>query len=269
MKIFFLITTIVLFMNAQEIKGNASNQTIDYKGEAITVPVSAEQSNRITLPSRITDKLYSKEKNLIININGNQAFVKFAPIVETTKLKMDAEKEAKTQKTEIIYQKNSPTELHLVTEDDVTYTFILIPTQMDTQTIIVTNSKQKKKELSYKETLTPFKNLLDDLTKKILINEIVFGYEEEKKDELVASSPTIDINLKKIYRGSKLDVFKYELKSHSDKGEEVQERDLIPLVNKSIYRIVLYYDNEVLEIPPHGTAQALIFVQGNEEEVKK
>lgn len=268
-KILFLMTTIAFLLNAQEIKGNISNQTIDYKGETMTVPVSAEQSNKIVLPSRITDKWYSKEKNLIVDTNGNQAFVKFAPIVETTKLKMDAEKEAKTQKTEIVYQKNTPTELHLMAEDEITYTFILVPTQMDTQTIIVSNPKQKKKELSYKESLTPFKNLLDELTKKILVDETAFGYEVENKDESVASSPAIDIYLKKVYRGSKLDVFKYELKNYSDKGEEIQERDLIPLVNRSIYRIVLYYDNDVLEIPPHGIAQALIFVHGNEEEVKR
>lgn len=240
------------------------NQELDYNGEALTIPVSFEQTNRIVLPSKIVSKVFSKEKNAEIMINGNQAFVKFSPIVETTKIQMEAEKEAKPQKQEIKYMQSSPTELYLLAEDDVTYSFILVPSKIDAQTITVTNKKLKKKELDYKEAQTPFRNNLDDITKKIFSGKTVAGYESEPKHEEIASSSSIDIVLKEVLRGSKLNIFKFELKNKTQKGVEVQERDLIGLTDKSIYRIAIYYDNEVLEIPPHGSAQAIIVVANDE-----
>lgn len=250
------------FSHAQD---SNTNKEIEYKGETLTIPVSFEQTNLIVLPSNIASKVDSKEKNLEVAINGKQAFVKFSPTIETTKLQMDAEKEAKQQKQEIKYQKGVPAELFLLADDGVTYSFILMPSQMDSQTITINNKAQKRKELSFKESQTPFKNNLDSLTKKILSEQTLSGYEVEKRNEQVASSSKIDIELKQIFRGAKLDIFLFSLINKTSIGEEVQERDLIPLLdNKSIYRIVLFYDNDVLEIPPRGTAKALVFVAADE-----
>lgn len=177
---------------------------------------------------------------------------------------MEAEKEAKPQKQEIEYTQSNPTELYLLAEDGVTYSFILVPSKLDAQTITVTNKSLKKKELSYKESQTPFKNTLDDITKKIFIGDTIAGYEVAKQNEEVASSDSIDIVLTDIFKGAKLNIYKFQLINKLDKGVEIQERDLIPLVNKSIYRIAIYYDNDVLEIPPKSKASAIIVVANDE-----
>lgn len=259
-KIFILIVGIGTALFAQ----SPLSQELDYNGEALTVPVSFEQTNRIVLPSKIESKVFSKEKNAEIVTNGNQAFIKFSPIMETTKIQMEAEKEAKPQKQEIKYQQSGPVELYLLAEDGVTYTFILVPSKVDAQTITITNKKKQKKELDYKETQTPFKTNLDEITKKVFSGKSISGYESELKSEEVASSSSINIVLKEALRGAKLTIFKFELKNKTNKGVEVQERDLIGLTDKSIYRIALYYDNDVLEIPPMGVAHAVIIVANDE-----
>ena len=259
-RIMVLIVSLSFVLNAK----SPLNQDVDYQGEALSVPVSVEQTNRIVLPSKIVSKVFSKEKNLEILVNGNQAFIKFSPTVETTKIQLESEKEAKPQKQEIKYVQSTPTELYLLAEDDVTYAFILVPSKIDAQTITVTNKKHAKHVLSYKEAQTPFRNTLDDLTKKIFSGKQIAGYEREPKEEELATSLSIDCTLKEVLRGAKLLVYRVELKNKTQKGLEVQERDLIALTDKPIYRIALYYDNEVLEIPPYSTAQALMIVANDE-----
>ena len=261
-KVLLLVFCMCVSLSA---KSNMLNQEIEYTGETVTIPVSMEQPNRIVLPTKITSKVFSKEKNLEIAINENQAFVKFSPIIETTKLQMEAEKEAKPQKQEIHYQKSDPTALYLLTEDDVTYSFILVPSQMDAQTIIVNNNKKKKKELSYKENQLPFRNVLDNLTKTIFSGKEPTGYEIEKRNDDIASSSKINIVLTEVFRGAKLDVFKYKLINKSSTGASVEERDLIPLLDKSIYRISIYFDNEVYEIATNGYEEAIIVVASDED----
>ncbi len=242
----------------------AKNQIIDYKGEAVTLPLSAEQTNRIVLPSKITSKVFSKEKNLEVAITDKQAFVKFSPIVEATKIKMDAEKEAKLQKQELRYQDATPVELHLLAEDNNTYTFILVPSAMDAQTVIVENTKQKKKELEFKESQTPFRNTLDDLTKKVFSEKELHGYSSEIRGETLATGE-VDIVLTEALRGAKLDVFVVNITNTKNEPTVIQERDLISLVsNKSIYRIAIFYDNEIYEIPPYGAAKAILIVAAEE-----
>lgn len=240
------------------------NQEWDYQGVALSVPVSFEQTNRIVLPSKIVSKVFSKEKNLEIVTNGNQAFIKFSPIVETTKIQMEAEKEAKPQKQEIKYVQTGPTELYLLAEDDETYSFILVPSKIDAQTITVTHTTIQKKELDYKETHTPFRNTLDALTQKIFSSKRLVGYESEVRYEEVASSIMIDIMHTQTFKGSKLTVFKFELHNKTNKGIEVQERDLMALTDQPIYRIALYYDNDIMEIPPYAKATAIIVVANDE-----
>ena len=260
-----IFSALIIFTNTVY----ASNQNIEYKGETITIPVSVEQTNRIVLPSRIVSKIVSKEKNVEIALNEREAFVKFSPVIEITKTQMEAEKEQKEQKREVKYQSNAPVEIYLLTEDKVTYSLILVPSKMDTQNIIINNAQQRKKELDFKESQLPLRNNLDDITKKVLTSKTLSGYEVQKRNEEVASSTELSIVLSEILKGYKFDVYKYSLINKTSDKVELQERDLIPLAdNKSIYRIVIYYDNEVYEIPPRGTVQALIIVAAETEEVK-
>lgn len=261
-KFTLIITALVISLVAKEL--STTSQEVEYKGDAITIPVSKEQTNIIVLPAKITSKVFPKEKNLEISVTGNQAFVKFAPTVETTKSQMEAEKEAKVQKQEIKYTQSTPTDIHLLADDDITYSFILVPSTMDSQTITVNNKQQKKKELSFKESQTPFINNMNDITKKILSGKSLAGYEVQERNEEVATSEKINIVLKKVIKGAKYDVFKLSLINKTNQGVELEERNLIGIVDRPTYRIAIFYDNDVYEIPPQGTADAIVIVASEE-----
>lgn len=248
-------------------KETTNNQTIEFKSETITIPVSVEQINRIVLPSKITSKVVSKEKNLEVSISGNQAFVKFAPIVEITKIQMEAEKEAKTQKQEIKYKESTATEIYFLADDDTTYSFILVPSKMDAQTITITNAKQKKKELSLKETQTPFMNNMANIVKQTFSGKPLAGYETEDRNEEIATSDNVNIVLVAVHRGVKYDIYKLSLLNKTSKGVALEERNLMGIIDKPTYLVSIFYDNDIYEIPPKGFAQALIIVasEGNKK----
>lgn len=261
-KVILLLITLAISLTAKEV--STTSQEVEYKGDTITVPVSKEQTNKIILPAKINSKVSPKEKNLEISITGNQAFVKFAPTVEITKSQMDAEKGAKVEKQEIKYTQSTPTDVHFLAEDDITYSFILVPSTMDSQTITVTNKQQKRKELSFKESQTPFINNLNDITKKFFSGKPLAGYEIQERNEEIATSEKINIILTKVVKGAKYDVFKLSLVNKTNQGVELEERNLIGIVDRPTYRIAIFYDNDVYEIPPKGAAEALVIVSSEE-----
>jgi len=254
-----LFFSFCIVLNAQEI----SNQEVEYKGQTITLPISSNQINRVVLPSSITSKIVSEEKNIEVEINGKEAFIKFSPIMETIKI-VDGTDTPEIEDQSITYIKNQPTEVFFVTKDQ-TYSFIFVPSQMDAQTILVNHKKKEKEELYFKEKSSPFINVITKLVKEAFTTEELKGYTRFEKDELLASNDQVDVTLKAIHEGANFDIYMLELKNKIASGVRVEERNFLGIVDRPVYAISIFYDNEVYEIPPFDTAQVAIIVTGDNQ----
>jgi conjugal transfer pilus assembly protein TraK len=96
--------------------------------EATTsVRLSSSDMNRISCPSDIREALTSSEKGLTIKITGKDAFVKFKV----------------TKKGDKFAYSTTPTELYVVCGDD-TFSMIIFPQRIPSQTIRLTSGKERK-----------------------------------------------------------------------------------------------------------------------------
>lgn len=137
---FLTFFTINVFASSTAI---INNQEVEYKDQTITIPVSSNQINRIVLPSEISSKIVSDEKNLEIEINGKEAFIKFSPIMETVRGVNPEDGTTQIEDQNIKYVSNQPAEVFFITKNK-TYSFILVPSKMDAQTILVNHKAQQK-----------------------------------------------------------------------------------------------------------------------------
>lgn len=253
----FIFFAMFAFLNASEI----NNQEVEYSGKTITLPVSAKQINRFVLPASIKSKIASSEKNIEIEINGSEAFVKFSPIMETIHKVNQHDNTSQIEDQKIVYASDGPAEVFFITEKQ-TYSFILVPSKMDAQTILVNHKQQDKKELEYREKSTPFSGLITDLIRDAFTKKELRGYTAITKNELLASNEQVDVILKTIHQGSSFDIYVSSLENKTDKGVKVEERNFLGIINRPVYGISIFYDNEIYEIPPYGNAQVAIVVAG-------
>jgi len=241
-----------------------SNQEIEYNGKTVTVPVSSSQINRIVLPSLIRSKIASDEKNIEIEINGREAFIKFSPIMETIRSINEEDGSSEIEDQSIKYASEQPTEVFFVTKDQ-TYSFIFVPSKMDAQTILVNYRKKEKEDLSFQEKSTPFTTLITNLVKESFSGKEVRGYTNITKNELLASNEKLDVTLTMVREGASFDIYMLKLKNKTASGVKVEERNFMGIIERPTYAISIFYDNELYEMPPFGEAHVAIVVAGEEQ----
>lgn len=95
----------------------------------VKVAMSNSDMNRIACGGEVRDVLYSKEKGLSAKIVGSDVFVKFMV----------------TKKGDKLLYTNTPSELYVVC-NDVTYSMVVIPDSMPSQTIRLGSGMAKKIE---------------------------------------------------------------------------------------------------------------------------
>lgn len=240
----------------------AEVQRYDYREGALSIPISATQINRFTFPSKITSKVVSNEKQLEVSVHENQAFVKLSPLRVTVKIPASGKEAEKIESQEIKYESQEPIEIFFLTEDQQTYSLILIPSTLDTQTIHIKNSKAKREKLAFKEKQTPLVETLSSMVKHYFSSRELRGYEEHPVSKAIFDSPTLQIEQKRLYKGAKFDVHVWQIFNKTTRGIVLEERALIGLIHAPIYAISLYYDNDVYEIPPLSSAEAMVVVAG-------
>jgi len=169
-KIFFLLIAIVLVLNAK-----VTNDSFEYKDETLRLRISKNSINRVVLPAEITGKLYSKEKDLSITINGNEAYLKVIPKKKTEFA------DNKIVESEIVYSSNE-VEIFFLT-DKKTYSVIFIPDNIDPRTVYITDKSLIKEDITKiekgsTEYTTNIKNIF-----RLAIENKLNSFKEIKKNE--------------------------------------------------------------------------------------
>ena len=78
MLILSMLAGVCLFANETN-----SDNTFEYKNEALRIRISRDSVNRIVLPSNITGKILSSEKGLNVQYSGREAYIKASPVKRT------------------------------------------------------------------------------------------------------------------------------------------------------------------------------------------
>ena len=152
--------------------------------------------NRISCPADIREALTSTEKGLTIKITGKDAFVKFKV----------------TKKGDKFTYSTTPTELYVVCGDE-TFSMVIFPQRIPSQTIRLTSGKEKK----IKENLSlyaglPFEKKALKAIKDVYTENIPDSYSVSKKEKRFFSFREILLTLKRTVdiEGEGLRIKEYE-----------------------------------------------------------
>jgi hypothetical protein len=126
----------------------AKYSTINYENDTLRIRVSTSDINRFVFDSEILEYFTSDEKNVIINTNGKNAFVKFAPIKELKSI--SSKNNQKIINGKIKYS-GKKTDVFFVTSKAV-YSIILVPKKIESRTIYINNNSMKTDSIIKFET---------------------------------------------------------------------------------------------------------------------
>lgn len=176
--------------------------------EATTsVRLSSSDMNRISCPTDIREALTSTEKGLTIKITGKDAFVKFKV----------------TKKGDKFAYSSTPTELYVVCGDE-TFSMVIFPQRIPSQTIRLTSGKDRK----IKENLSlysglPFEKKTLKAIKDVYTENIPDSYSVSRKEKRFFLFREILLTLKRTVdiEGEGLRIKEYEA---SLRGENTEFR---------------------------------------------
>lgn len=246
----------VVNMSAAIIINNATNQTI-------SVNVSNNAINRIVFPENIKDIAYSQEKGVNINISGNQAFIKFMPVKKNTYKQGEAKGKAVPIHSEIVYNKAQALDIYFITESK-TYSFNLIPKQIDQQTIIVNDfSSSLKKTLKY-ETEDSYIQTLSKITKSILNDEVPNGYKLKEINKIIKKSFSQNIIMENLYEGVVFKAYLFKIKNNTSQTQNIDIKEFFNYVQEKPASIAVFYDNEYNELLAHDEAKVVFIFKANQ-----
>ncbi len=161
-----------------------------------SVRLSSSDMNRISCPTDIREALTSSEKGLTIKITGKDAFVKF-------KL---------TKKGDKFAYSSTPTELYVVCGDE-TFSMVIYPQRVPSQTIRLTSGKNRK----IKENLSlysglPFEKKALKAIKDVYTENIPDSYSVSRREKRFFSFREILLTLKRTLdiEGEGLRIKEYE-----------------------------------------------------------
>lgn len=138
------------------------------------VYLSNSDVNRIICPStKVQDVVYSQEKGLTAQINGNNVFVKYLVTQDPV--------------TKNLKYASLPTEIYVICGSNLVYSLVAVPKQVPTQTIqLVTGKDNIKKNLEIFSGL-PLEKKISTLTKQ--------AYLEQYPDSYVKTPANVDVDI--------------------------------------------------------------------------
>ena len=174
--------------------------------EATTsVRLSSSDMNRISCPTDIREALTSAEKGLTIKITGKDAFVKFKV----------------TKKGDKFAYSSTPTELYVVCGDE-TFSMVIFPQRVPSQTIRLTSGKDRK----IKENLSlysglPFEKKTLKAIKDVYTENIPDSYSVSRKEKRFFLFREILLTLKRTVdiEGEGLRIKEYEASLRGENTE--------------------------------------------------
>lgn len=170
----------------------ASDQVAEHQAEAefptvvlpeatTTVRLSSSDMNRISCHSDVREALTSTEKGLTIKITGKDAFVKFKV----------------TKKGDKFSYSTTPTELYVVCGDE-TYSMIVFPQRIPSQTIRLSSGKDRKiKENIGLYAGLPFEKKVLKAIRDVYTENIPDSYSVSRKEKRFNSYREILLTLKR------------------------------------------------------------------------
>ncbi|MFA6137439.1 MAG: type-F conjugative transfer system secretin TraK [Sulfurimonas sp.] len=197
MKKMLIVSLIVSALMAEE-------KTFEYKNETLRLRISKDSVNRIVLPAEITGKIFSQEKNLNVQLNNNEAYVKVIPIKKTEFT------DNKAAEAEIIYADNEA-EVFFIT-DKKTYSVVFVPDKIESRTVYIADSSLAKEDaVKIEKGSSEYIKNIKNIFKLAIANELKNSFTEVSKN--IQNDDFLYLSQ---FNGSNFLVNKYFLKTESD-----------------------------------------------------
>jgi conjugal transfer pilus assembly protein TraK len=208
----------------------------------IEVELSASDVNRITCGEPISDLIYSQEKGLEGQFNGNNAFLKFKLI--------------RQGKDELYATK--PTELYVVCGEDV-YTLIVLPKRIPAVTLKLSSPKKAKAGLTFAGM--PYERKVVQLVQEGYRGVYPEYYKVTEENQEVTISPDVRVILKRTVEVDeehlRLKVFYITGNPEKGKTLELTEKDfLLPCIGQQVAALAI--EDHTL---PHGSMTRMFVVE--------
>ena len=231
----------------------------DPSGE-IFLNISRSSVNRVVFPSKILARQYSKEKGLVVQAFGNEAFLKYAPLVEATSTKVGQMPDVHAPSSKIVYSKAKTAEVFFVTENK-TYSITFKPKRMGPQTIRINENLAHKKKVVQYETRDPYKKTLKTIAYDVFNDITPRGYNLEVVSERFKNE-NLEVIKEKIYTGTLYKAYKYTIFNHGVKAISLDERNFIPLAEETPLFISTFYKRQLENLAPLDKAKLVIVTRG-------
>jgi len=222
-----LITALFLcsFLNANEEIAVNNITTVDIVNGYKYLDISKTDANRIYCESGdITEIVYSEEKEINIQKIGQNAIVKLIPINE-----MQGEEVISTTI-------NSFTRETYITCDGKMYSLVLVPKDIQAQTIILKTplTKEQSKRNSKKiEIVNEYQSVITNLIKNGYKEENLDDFRTEYVNKRIADYKELSLTEYKKYNGETFNLQEFEIKAN-DKDINVDEKLFLPFFKNPI-----------------------------------
>jgi hypothetical protein len=236
---------------------------------AITLNMSRTDTNIIEMPHPIISKYYSNEKDMLIEVVGNRAIIKFMPSVRQ---EFDVVNNVRTPvgDANVSYERIQTAELILITADNAVYTFRLRPVNMPIATVIIRSTSADIKEAIAYESASPYQETLGRITKDIFLGITPSGYRvEEVKNKFVIGidKSSLTITNTRIFKGANFNAYLFKAVNTSKKERRFNPQLLFALAEKIAPKnpakaASFYYGNYAHVAIPNQAFYGLIITQG-------
>ena len=199
-----------------------SNTTVVSDNTLHRVNISLKNLNRLSCGSKISDPIYSKDKEFEVVRGGDKdLFLKISPIKTTT---ADGVTEIKFNTFE--------RELFVECLGKI-YNFTFIPVDnLPTQTIIIEATFQEIEKARNTERISDYEELIYSLVKHAYLEQIPTGY-KMSKGNLAYQFKELEIKLRYVYKGYDYVVEDWEIKSVSPQVIDLDESSFIPYIKSA------------------------------------
>lgn len=231
--------------------------------DSIEVNVSNKMVNRIVFPSKILDTSYSQEVGLVIQVYGNEAFIRYQPKIKEKVKKVGNNVEV-VGEPEYIYDTAKPTEIFFITETK-TYSVALHPKSIDSETIIINDFRTEKQEILKYETEDNYITTLSKITESVLKGGTPQGYKVKERPKKLKDLKDISVSYVNLYEGVLYSAHLLEVKNKTKEALILNPKEFIAYAKDSPKSISIYYDNEVNHLLPLGYAKVVIITKTKKE----
>lgn len=180
------------------------------------VNVSLTDINRIVCPQAIKSVVYSKEKEISVEVQERNAYVKFLPKVLP---------DGKVELSDI------PRELYVDCGEKV-FQLILVPKRIPAVVVALRVPHEDKEKARQLERSGDYDSVLLGLVKSVYMEEVPEGYEVKLINKPYRSFEELDMILYRVYEGSMYSVEEYVLQAKTDL--ELWEGQFIPYLKQPL-----------------------------------